>query len=135
MLTANEYREAEFGYSLAESRHGFRVHATIYAVVMIGLIVLNAALIAFTDANFPWVIFPLVGWGIGLTFHYVYGYRRAPVQIRDRHRKIVVPRGPLGRILHTARRQVALGANQLFVKRHFSSKSVCYGKGRASTRL
>jgi hypothetical protein len=88
MLTANQYREAEFGYSLAESRHGFRVHAAVYAVVMTGLIVLNAALIAFTDSNFPWVIFPLVGWGIGLTFHYVYGYRRAPVQIRDRHRKI-----------------------------------------------
>jgi hypothetical protein len=88
MLTADQYRKAEFGYSLAESRHGFKVHATIYAVVMIGLIVLNAALIAYTDANFPWAIFPLVGWGIGLTFHYIYGYRRAGVRIDDRHRRI-----------------------------------------------
>ena len=29
------------------------------------------------DVDFPWVIFPLIGWGIGLTFHYIYGYRRA----------------------------------------------------------
>lgn len=88
MLTADQYREAEFGYSLAESRHGFKVHAAVYATVMAGLIVLNAVLIAYTDANFPWAIFPLVGWGVGLTFHYLYGYRRAGVRIRDRHRMI-----------------------------------------------
>lgn len=84
MLTADEYRQAEFGYTLAESRRGFRIHAAVYAVVMTGLIVLNALLIAFTDADFPWVVFPLVGWGIGLTFHYVYGYRRAGSEIRAR---------------------------------------------------
>ena len=84
MLTADEYRQAEFGYTLAESRRGFRIHAAVYAVVITGLIVLNALLIAFTDADFPWVVFPLVGWGIGLTFHYIYGYRRAGSEIRAR---------------------------------------------------
>jgi 2TM domain len=77
MLTAEEYRKAEFGYTLAESRRGFKIHAAVYAVVMTGLIVLNSLLIAYTDVNFPWVVFPFVGWGIGLTFHYVYGFRRA----------------------------------------------------------
>jgi 2TM domain-containing protein len=77
MLTAEEYRKAEFGYTLAESRRGFKIHAAVYAIVMTGLIVLNSLLIAYTDVNFPWVVFPLVGWGIGLTFHYVYGFRRA----------------------------------------------------------
>lgn len=88
MLTAEQYREAEFGYSLAESRRGFKIHALVYALVMTGLIVLNALLIAFTDADFPWVFFPLVGWGIGLTFHYIYGFRRAAVPIRERQRKV-----------------------------------------------
>jgi hypothetical protein len=88
MLTAEEYRQAEFGYTLAESRRGFRIHAAVYAVVMTGLIVLNALLIAFTDADFPWVVFPLVGWGIGLTFHYVYGYRRASDEARLRQRQV-----------------------------------------------
>src|SRR3954468_8267122 len=32
-------------------------------IVMTGLIILNTLLIAFTDANFPWAVFPLVGWG------------------------------------------------------------------------
>jgi hypothetical protein len=88
MLTADQYREAEFGHTLAESRRGFKIHAAVYAAVMTGLIVLNTLLIAFTDADFPWAIFPLIGWGIGLTFHYVYGYRRAAVEIRGRQHAV-----------------------------------------------
>ena len=88
MLTAEEYRQAEFGYTLAESRRGFRIHAAVYAVVITCLIVLNALLIALTDANFPWVVFPIVGWGIGLTFHYVYGYRRAGSELRSHQSRV-----------------------------------------------
>jgi 2TM domain-containing protein len=88
MLTAEQYREAEFGYTLEESRKGFIAHAIVFGLVMTGLIVLNVCLIVFTSANFPWAIFPLVGWGIGLTFHYVYGYRRAAEAARVRQRKV-----------------------------------------------
>lgn len=55
---------------------------------MTGLIVLNALLIAFTDANFPWVVFPLVGWGIGLAFHYVDVYRRPGRSIRSHQEEV-----------------------------------------------
>jgi hypothetical protein len=34
------------------------------------------------------VIFPLLGWGIGLTFHYIYGYRRAGSEIRARQAEV-----------------------------------------------
>lgn len=88
MLTAKEYRQAEFGYTLAESRLGFKIHAAVYAIVMTGLIVLNSLLIAYTDADFPWVVFPFVGWSIGLTFHYIYGFRRAGDDIRARQSKV-----------------------------------------------
>jgi len=88
MLTADQYKEAEFGYSLAEARHGFKIHAAVYGVVMTGLIVLNVVLIAFTDANFPWAVFPLVGWGVGLAFHYVYGFKRAGANIHRRQETI-----------------------------------------------
>lgn len=54
MLTADEYRQAEFGYALAESRRGFKIHAVVYGIVMTGLIVLNALLWAFADADFPY---------------------------------------------------------------------------------
>jgi hypothetical protein len=88
MLTAEEYRQAEFGYTLAESKRGFKIHAAVYAIVMSGLIALNSLLIAFTDANFPWVVFPLVGWGIGLTFHYIYGFRDAAHEAQNRQDKV-----------------------------------------------
>lgn len=88
MLTSEEYRQAEFGYTLSESRRGFKIHAAVYATVMTGLIVLNALLIAYTDSDFPWVVFPFVGWGIGLTFHYIYGFRRAADEARSRQVKV-----------------------------------------------
>ena len=88
MLTADQYREAEFGYTLEESQKGFVVHAIVYGLVNTCLIAINVSMIAFTDAYFPWAIFPLVGWGIGLTFHYVYGYRRAAEAARIRQRYV-----------------------------------------------
>lgn len=88
MLTAEEYRQAEFGYTFAESRRGFKIHAAVYAFVMTALIILNVLLIAFTEADFPWVVFPLVGWGIGLMFHYRYGFRLAADAARDRQAKV-----------------------------------------------
>ena len=88
MLTAEEYRKAEFGYTAAESSRGFKVYAAVYAFVMAGLIVLNSLLIAFTEADFPWVVFPLVCWGIGLMFHYAYGYRRAGREAAMRQRRV-----------------------------------------------
>jgi len=88
MLTADEYRCAEFDYTLTESRRGFKLHAAIYAIVMTGLIVLNTLLWVYSDVEFPWAVFPLVGWGIGLTFHYIYGYRRASEEARMRQQKV-----------------------------------------------
>ena len=88
MLTAEEYRQAEFGYTLAESRRGFKIHAVVYAVVMTGLIVLNSMLWVYSDGDFPWAVFPLVGWGIGLAFHYVYGFRGAASEAQARQRKV-----------------------------------------------
>jgi hypothetical protein len=47
MLTAEEYIQAEFDYTLAEARRGFKIHAAVYALVMTGLIALNAVLVAY----------------------------------------------------------------------------------------
>jgi hypothetical protein len=88
MLTAEEYMHAEFDYSLAEARRGFKIHAAVYAIVMTGLITLNALLWVFVGDDFPWAVFPLVGWGIGLTFHYLDAYRRGGRSIRARQHEI-----------------------------------------------
>jgi uncharacterized membrane protein YdbT with pleckstrin-like domain len=88
MLTGDDYKQAEFEFGVAEARRGFKIHATVYAAVMTGLIILNGLLIAFTDANFPWAVFPLVCWGLGLTAHYFCGYRSAERQVRARQESV-----------------------------------------------
>ena len=50
---------------------GFRTHLMTFLIVnaMLFLIWLIIALTAHGDAWFPWFLFPLVGWGIGIAFH------------------------------------------------------------------
>ena len=59
-----------------------------YAIVMTGLIVLNSLLWVYADGDFPWVVFPLVGWGLGLTLHYIFGFRRAADEARTRQLRV-----------------------------------------------
>jgi hypothetical protein len=50
-----------------EEKKGFFSHLAIYVVV-------NAVLIliwAFTSRGYPWFVWPLGGWGIGLVFHFL----------------------------------------------------------------
>jgi len=47
-----------------EKLKGFYIHLTIYLIMMPVFIFLN-----FQSTGFPWAIFPIVGWGFGLTGH------------------------------------------------------------------
>lgn len=44
---------------------GFYTHLTIYAVVVICLFILNSV----RSPNHYWVIWPAIGWGVGVVFH------------------------------------------------------------------
>jgi hypothetical protein len=65
----------------ADAVIAFRQHLTVYIVInaLIFVIWLVIALVAGGDAWFPWFVFPLVGWGIGITMHgwNVYGQSEA----------------------------------------------------------
>jgi uncharacterized membrane protein len=50
-----------------EEKKSFYIHFAVYVVVNIMLIIIWAV----TGAGFPWFIFPLVGWGIGVLFHFL----------------------------------------------------------------
>src|SRR5437660_873248 len=54
-----------------EKRKQFRTHLFTYVLVNVLLILvwLGTAISAGDGAWFPWPIFPLLGWGIGLAFH------------------------------------------------------------------
>ncbi len=50
-----------------EEKKGFFIHLTIYIIVNVILVIIWAT----TGARFPWFIFPLGGWGIGIIFHFL----------------------------------------------------------------
>jgi len=58
------YRKAR---EKVEEKKGFYPHFIVYILVNIMLIIIWA----FTGAGFPWFIFPLGGWGIGVLFHFL----------------------------------------------------------------
>ena len=76
-LTEDQVRKAEekwkrekmirqdMGEYMAEQKRWFWPHLTAYLLVNIGLAMLN---ISDWD-GFPWFLFPLVGWGIGIYAH------------------------------------------------------------------
>ena len=53
MLTTDQYKKAEFEYTLAEAQRGFKIHAVVYGLVMTGLIVLNLELAPGARAHIP----------------------------------------------------------------------------------
>lgn len=65
----------------AKARVGFRMHLRSYLIVNAGLWLIWAfTTFAFGSAGyrhwiFPWPIFPMLGWGIGLASHYTHVYR------------------------------------------------------------
>jgi 2TM domain len=83
-ITLEDYKRADRQLELEEARRGLAIHAIVYALVMTGLIILNLTV----ATEFPWVIFPLIGWGIGLTLHYLYGLRWINKAITDRQARI-----------------------------------------------
>jgi fatty acid desaturase len=50
-----------------EEKRGFYTHFTVYAIVNLVLFLIWF----FTGRGFPWFVFPLGGWGIGIVFHFL----------------------------------------------------------------
>jgi hypothetical protein len=55
-----------------EEKRGFRIHLLVFLCVIPVLAAVNLVFVP----QFLWIFFPLLGWGFGLTMHYLFGYRR-----------------------------------------------------------
>jgi fatty acid desaturase len=56
---------------IAESRYGFLWHLPIYVIVNAGCVMLWVL----SGGGFPWPLFPIFFWGMGLLAHYFTAYR------------------------------------------------------------
>jgi hypothetical protein len=66
-MSTSEEDLRELARRRVEQRQGFIMHAILFLVV-------NAALFGiwkFTGARYPWFLWPLFGWGIGMVGHAV----------------------------------------------------------------
>jgi hypothetical protein len=70
-ITLAQYQKAYRDKRLREAKLGFKANLAAYVIVNAVLITIN--MLAVPD--FPWFLFPLVGWGIGITMHYNFGVR------------------------------------------------------------
>ncbi len=72
MRSIKENYEIERDKKKEEKRKGFKIHRNIYFSVIGLLAVINTILVP----EFIWFVFPLVGWGAGLTLHYVLAIKK-----------------------------------------------------------
>ena len=68
-ISLEEYKKAYREIRKEEERKGFLIHLVIYALVNAMLVVINLLY----SPNAIWFFYPLLGWGIGLFIHYLFG--------------------------------------------------------------
>ena len=66
--------------SMAKQRAEFKQHLMVYVVVMCGLTAINAI----TSRVYWWVVWPALGWGIGIAFHGLTVYGRIGDSLEER---------------------------------------------------
>ena len=75
-MEPNTIKDPEL-WRIAHERAGFKMHLTIYVIVILFLWVLWGflAFINEWDYSTKWPIFPMLGWGLGVLLHYFIVYR------------------------------------------------------------
>jgi hypothetical protein len=77
-----------------EKKREFRVHLSAYLGVNAFLWLIWGVVFASTGFWFPWPLFPLAGWGIGLSFHAWDVYGRRPFTTEQIEREAARLRAP-----------------------------------------
>lgn len=71
-----------------QKKREFATHAVVYTVVNVTLIAIWALIFATTGAWFPWPVFPMLGWGIGLALHAWTVYFERPIDESEIAREV-----------------------------------------------
>ncbi len=82
-ISLDEYKKAYREMEVEEGKKGFSVHLVAYVLV-------NAMLIAINLIYSPeaiWFFYPLIGWGIGISMHYLFGVRWVEKELKEKEAK------------------------------------------------
>ncbi len=78
------YENAERSLAKVEARRGVTVHAVVTAAIAVILIAVNVLV----TSSFPWSAFAVVGMGVGLVFHYYFGFVRIDENVEVHQRRV-----------------------------------------------
>ena len=84
--TESEYRRKRRKRTQRRQRMGFRIHATVFVAVQVLLVAIWALEWQLEGTSYPWFLYALAGWGVGLAAHYAV--------TRDREDKHDAPAAP-----------------------------------------
>ena len=82
-ISLEEYKKAYREIVMEEAKRSFSVHLVVYVLV-------NAMLIAVNFIYSPkviWFFYPLIGWGIGISMHYLFGVRWVEKELKETEAK------------------------------------------------
>jgi hypothetical protein len=82
-ITLEEYKKAYREIKAEEEKGGFLIHLVVYVLI-------NAMLIAINFIYSPeyiWFFYPLIGWGIGITAHYLSAVRWIEKILKEKEAK------------------------------------------------
>ena len=82
-VSLEEYKKANREVVSEEEKRDFLVHLVVYVLV-------NAMLIAINFIYSPeaiWFFYPLIGWGIGISIHYLSGVRWIQKELEEKEAK------------------------------------------------
>lgn len=72
MISVEEFKQAWREFELEEAKRNFLAHFSTYVIINLFLVLINY----FTSPNQLWFHWVLLGWGIGLAFHFVFSRDR-----------------------------------------------------------
>ena len=82
-ILLEDYKKAYKEIAIEEERMGFISHLISYIMVNLALIIVNLMY----EKDELWFFYPLIGWGIGIVMHYLFGYRWADKELSSREAK------------------------------------------------
>ncbi len=82
-ITLEDYKKAYREIKKEEAKRGFFVHLVVYIFVNILLVVIN---FLYSPKDI-WFFYPLIGWGIGISMHYLFGVRWIEKELKEMEAK------------------------------------------------
>lgn len=82
--TLEKYQQTDLKLKESQARKGFIANLTAYIIVNSLLVTINML----TVPEFTWFMFPMCGWGFGVTMHYLFGVSLLGKQVKAEQAKI-----------------------------------------------